>query len=194
MLKREGEKHKIIFFVSTNIHKVKELNDIVSVYGITLIPARIKKMEIQADDITEIALTAARDAYNKLHKPLIVEDAGLFVKELNGFPGPYSSYVFKTIGCKGILKLLEGVNNRDAYFKSILVYKDEHHEVVFEGMVEGEIAHSIRGSGGFGFDPIFIPKGRNKTFAEMPLGEKNKLSHRGRAARKFIDWYIKNKM
>jgi len=194
MLKREEKEHKItILLISTNKHKVEEINNITARYGVIVVPANIRKMEIQSDNLVEIALMAARSAYSSLRKPLIVEDAGLFIKELNGFPGPYSSYVYRTIGCKGILKLLEGIKRRDAYFKSVIVYKDESYEMVFEGLTEGEIAYDIRGSGGFGFDPIFIPKGYNKTFAEMSLEEKNRLSHRGKAVKKFIEWFIENR-
>ena len=108
---------------------------------------------------------------------------------MNGFPGPYSSYVYKTLGLNGILKLLDGIENRRAYFRAVAVL--EHPvlgEQVFEGIVYGRIAHYPRGTGGFGFDPIFVPEGEEKTFAELPVSDKNKYSHRARAFRKLFEW------
>ncbi|RLE72114.1 MAG: non-canonical purine NTP pyrophosphatase, RdgB/HAM1 family, partial [Thermoprotei archaeon] len=125
--------------------------------------------------------------------PFFVEDAGLFVEALNGFPGPYSSYIYKTIGCEGILKLLEGVDNRKAYFLSVVALRAPGlGDVVFKGKVNGIIANEMRGEKGFGFDPIFIPDGCEKTFAEMNIEEKSRYSHRGKALRKMGKWIVKN--
>ncbi|MEM0332314.1 MAG: non-canonical purine NTP pyrophosphatase, partial [Archaeoglobaceae archaeon] len=115
---------------------------------------------------------------------------GLFIEALKGFPGVYSSYVFKTIGNEGILKLMDGITNRRAYFKAVLAYWDGKEIHIFEGKVEGEIATEIRGSGGFGFDPIFLYN--KKTFAEMG-DEKNEVSHRRRVLEKFFTWLQKSR-
>jgi XTP/dITP diphosphohydrolase len=126
-----------------------------------------------------------------------VEDAGLFISRLSGFPGPYSAYVYKTIHNDGILKLLEGSKERDAKFQSVIGYCDQEtvcEPIFFEGVVNGEITLTERkeqGKSGFGFDPIFEPSGIEKTFAEMTIIEKNRYSHRAMAIRKFAEWYIK---
>jgi XTP/dITP diphosphohydrolase len=122
-----------------------------------------------------------------------VEDAGLFVDALKGFPGPYAAYVYKTISNPGLLKLMENVKDRKATFRSVMAYYDGQSEpVCFEGEASGRIAYDeIWGNlkTGFGFDPIFQPEGSKKTFAEMTIEEKNGFSHRANAIRKFAEWY-----
>lgn len=97
--------------------------------------------------------------------------------------------MFKTIGIEGILDLVRDRTDRSAFFQSVITYVDREQVVSFEGKVEGEIALSPRGRGGFGFDPIFIPRGSKLTFAEMDVRTKNLLSHRAVAFSKFLDFY-----
>jgi len=120
-----------------------------------------------------------------------VEDAGLFVEALKGFPGPYSAYVYRTLGTRGILKLMENVEDRAASFRSVVVFSSpEHQPVCFSGEVKGRISMEERGDSGFGFDPIFEPEaGDGRTFAEMTTEEKNRYSHRAEALRRFAKWY-----
>jgi len=182
-----------IMFVTNNMNKVIEANEIVKSFGIELIPIDVKKIEIQSDSLREIAIYAAKHAYEVIRKPVVVEDSGLFIDALNGFPGPYSSYVYRTIGLKGILKLMEGVRNRDARFIAIVALAISDSEIyVFEGITEGYIANEIRGNKGFGYDPIFIPFNHFKTFAEMDRSEKNMYSHRGKAFRALGEWVYAN--
>lgn len=154
---------------------------------------KVKTMEIQDDDIERIAMVSALSIVREVNLPIIVEDAGLFIEALNGFPGPYSSYVYRTIGVNGILKLMSNVENRRAYFKSAVAFCDPGGELkCFQGVVYGKIAREARGSGGFGFDPIFKPDEEpTRTFSEMSIEEKNKFSHRAKALRKFAEWYRK---
>jgi len=168
---------------------------ILSKYGVYLEPVDVRKVEIQSESLEEIAIYAATEAYSKVGKPVIVEDSGIFVESLNGFPGPYSSYVYKTIGLKGILKLLENEENRRATFKAVVALALGKDDVrVFKGMVEGVIANEIRGCKGFGYDPIFIPVGSGgRTFAEMDIEEKNMFSHRARAFEALGAWILANK-
>jgi len=183
-----------IMFVTNNMNKVIEANEIVKSFGIELIPIDVKKIEIQGDSLREIAIYAAKHAYEVVRKPVVVEDSGLFIDALNGFPGPYSSYVYKTIGLKGILKLMEGVRNRNARFIAVVALAISDSEIyVFEGVTEGYIANEIRGDKGFGYDPIFIPFNHFKTFAEMDRSEKNMYSHRGKAFRALGEWVYANR-
>jgi XTP/dITP diphosphohydrolase len=153
----------------------------------------IDAIEIQDDSLENIAKTSAIDAAKKTNLPVFVEDAGLFIKALNGFPGPYSSYVYRTTGTRGILRLMQNERKRDAYFSSVVAFcnpKELWESKIFEGRVEGAITYSERGRQGFGFDPIFQPYSRtSRTFAEMTTQEKNKHSHRAQALRKFAQWY-----
>jgi len=183
---------KSIIFVTNNLNKVKEIEAILSKYSIAVETASIKKREIQSEQLEEIAEESALSAYQILKRPLFVEDSGLFIKTLNGFPGPYSSYTYKKIGVAGILKLMAGEKNRAAEFVSQIAYINEDGVIkLCRGVCEGEIAEEARGSLGFGFDPIFIPKGHTKTFAEMSLEEKNLFSHRARAAHLLAEMLLK---
>jgi len=181
------------YFVTSNRHKILEARAALRAYGIEVVEANVPKVEIQSDSLEEIAEFSASEICKRVHSddPYAVEDAGLFVKALNGFPGPYSDYVYRKIGVRGLLKLLEGVRDREAYFKSCVGLCWRNAVVVFVGMVEGTIAESPRGDGGFGFDPIFIPKGYDRTFAELSLEEKSEVSHRGRALRALATWMLK---
>ncbi|MGC9183169.1 XTP/dITP diphosphatase [Caldisphaera sp.] len=179
-----------ICIVSENQEKINEIQEVLNNFKIKLKKCNAKKIEIQNDDIKQIAIYAAINAYNEIKIPLIVDDSALYIKSLLNFPGPYTSYVYKTIGIKGILKLMEGIKDRDATFKTSLVYVYEKGFKVFEGIIEGVISENPRGYNGFGFDPIFIPYNANKTFAEMDIQEKNKYSHRAKAALAFGNWII----
>jgi len=182
-----------LMLVTGNRYKVLELKSMASMYGLELEPTNVPKVEIQSESLEVIAVYAALTALQYVNKPLLVEDAGLFIEALNGFPGPYSSFVYRKIGIEGILKLMEGSDNRRAYFKSVIAFASPDYGVkVFKGVVYGTITNTARGSGGFGFDPIFIPDGSSKTFAEMDLIEKNNHSHRGKAFREFSKWFINN--
>jgi XTP/dITP diphosphohydrolase len=149
-------------------------------------------MEVQSDDLREIASFAAKEACEAALHPVVAEDSGFFVHSLGGFPGPYSSYVFRTIGNKGILRLLPLAGKRDASFQTAVAYCAPGSDPVnFSGSVSGMVAHHPRGIHGFGFDPIFIPReGDGRTFAEMSTKEKNLLSHRSRAFTKFFEWFV----
>jgi len=167
-----------LYFITGNKGKFKEAKEKLKFLDIELIQANIGYPEIQASDLKEIALFGINFCSERLKSPFFLEDSGLFIEELNSFPGPYSRYVQETIGNEGILKLLLNIRNRSAYFKSTVgLYKNGPH--IFEGISRGTISNEIRGHEGFGYDPIFIPKENSKTFGEMTTTEKNKFSHRG---------------
>ena len=175
-----------VLFVSSNKNKFNEAKNILSKNGINLRFFKSSLREMQAESIKEIAALKVDEAYRQCNKPVIVEDAGLFVESLNGFPGPFSSYVFKTIGNSGILRLVK--TNRKAKFQSVVAYCDNKYGVVlFDAKVEGKISKNSRGKG-WGYDPIFIPSGQNKTYAM--LSNKNEISHRYKALKKFSNWFV----
>ena len=177
-----------VLFASSNIHKYEEAKKILDKFGIKLEFYQTNLVEIQDDSLSKIALQKALDAYDKCKKPVIVEDDGLFIDSLSGFPGPFSSYVFKTIGNNGILKLVE--DNRGAKFRAVIAYCDSNKKPkLFEYSISGKISKNLQGKG-WGYDPIFIPEKQNKTYAE--LAEKNKISHRYESLKKFANWF-KNK-
>lgn len=175
-----------VLFASSNRNKFSEAKNILSNYGINLSFFKINLKEIQAESIKQIAALKVNDAYIQCLKPVIVEDAGLFLESLNGFPGPFSSYVFKTIGNSGILRLVR--TNRKAHFQSVVAYCDKKHGVVlFDAKVKGKISKNSRGKG-WGYDPIFIPAGETTTYAM--ISNKNEISHRYKALKKFSNWFV----
>jgi XTP/dITP diphosphohydrolase len=184
---------KFIFFATNNINKFNEARRVLAEYKIAVGMLRVKTFEIQSESLEEIAKASAIDAFKKSNLPVITEDAGLFIDALNGFPGPYAAYVYKAIGNKGILKLMENIENRKAKFQSVIAYcaSEQKAPLCFKGEALGLITkEERRGNGGFGFDPIFEPlNGGGKTFAEMTVEEKNRYSHRAEALRKFAEWY-----
>jgi len=186
----------MVFFATNNIHKFNEARKVLAECGIAVGMLRAKAVEIQSDNLNEIATESVLEVCRRCHIPVIVEDAGLFVESLNGFPGPYAAYVYKTLGNKGLLKLMENVVNRKARFCSAIAFcNGKDGEVVcFQGDVSGTITFEERHGRlrpSFGFDPIFQPQDNVKTFAEMSLEEKNSISHRALAIRRFAEYYKK---
>jgi XTP/dITP diphosphohydrolase len=178
---------KKIIFVTGNAHKFREANDILSQAGVAVEQNDCGYPELQEDNLEAIAKFGAQWAANKLNHKVMVDDSGLFIETLGGFPGPYSAYVFDTLGNNRILKLMEEETNRSAVFKCVIGYCHPGEEAfVFSGDVAGKIAKDIRGDAGFGYDPIFEVNG--VTFGEMREDEKNRLSHRYRALMKFARW------
>lgn len=171
----------MIRFVTTNEGKFKEVFDKFLEHGIRIERLDRGYPEIQADSLEKIVRFGATVLDDQVQGDYLVDDSGLSVDALSGFPGPYSSYVYKRIGTAGILKLLAGGKNRGASFETALLVRRKGEHVTFRGEVRGTIAEGERGKGGFGFDSIFVPEGEARTFAEMTLNEKNLHSHRARA-------------
>ncbi len=171
-----------IAFITQNRGKVRELQAKAKSFGVHVTHVDAAYPELQVDTLEEVALNALAFCRRRFSPPFIIEDSGLFVETLNGFPGPYSAYVYRTIGVEGILKVAQA--GTPARFESVIgCYSDSAK--LFKGSVEGVIAPP-RGRGGFGFDPIFSHEGR--TFGEMELEEKNAVSHRCRSAASFLAW------
>jgi len=177
-----------IRFVTSNEGKAEEareyLNDVDRV--------DFDYTEVQGD-LETIAAAGAREAFVELGgtDPVLVDDAGMFVRALEGFPGPYSSYVEDTLGIERVWRLCEREDDRRAQFRTVLAYAHRPEDALdvqvetFTGSVPGTVVEP-RGDGGFGYDPIFEHDGT--TMAEMSTAEKNAVSHRGRALAKFADW------
>lgn len=177
----------MILFVTSNEHKFHEVSLFMKKEGLELKWEKRKYVEIQGEDTDKISLDSALRLKNEIEGDFFLEDTGLYIDALSGFPGPYSSYVASTIGNYGILNLLHG-KIRDAYFTTVITYCNESNCMQFEGFLRGKISESVSGSEGFGFDPIFIPEESDVTLAEMTAEEKNNISHRSRALMKMIDY------
>ena len=130
-------------------------------------------------DAGEIARDKATKAYEKIRKPVIVEDTALHIRSWKGFPGPLISWVIMTMGIGGICKLTG--KDRSAKAEARVAYCDGKTLKIFSGSVEGRISETPRGRKRFDWDRIFIPRGEERTFAQMTLAEKNRISHRAKA-------------
>ncbi|MDD1674314.1 MAG: RdgB/HAM1 family non-canonical purine NTP pyrophosphatase [Methanomicrobiales archaeon] len=178
-----------LIVVTGNAHKAQEVQEFfqgaLSVEHVALdIP------EHRHHDVRVIAEGKASYAFGVLHQPLIVDDTEFSIDALKGFPGPYAAYVLHTIGNEGILRLLRGIENRSAHFLTAIAYADASGIRVFTGRIDGKIVDP-RGSGGFGYDPIFEWEG--KTLADLPLSVKSAISHRARALTAFHDWFCRER-
>ena len=179
-----------INFVTSNKNKVKEFKQILEP-EIKVNHIKLSYPELRSDDPEEVARLAAKQLANILKKTVVVEDSGLFIKALNDFPGTCSSYIHKRIGLKGIVKLMEGIKDRDCYYRSAVAYCEPGKEPIsFFGEEKGAISEDIKGVYGFGHDPIFIPEGSKKTYGEMENCEKVKKFRR-RAVLKLREYLLK---
>lgn len=170
-------------FVTTNPGKLREAREYLDE---TVEQFEYDYTEIQSDDLGAIADAGAREAATVAESPVFVEDSGLCIDAFDGFPGPYSSYVYDKLGVDRVWALAKDESApRRASFRSVIGYADGEEVRTFEGAVRGRIV-APRGDGGFGYDPIFEHDGQ--TFAEMTPAEKNAVSHRGRALAKFAAW------
>ncbi|MFB3763941.1 MAG: XTP/dITP diphosphatase [Methanotrichaceae archaeon] len=173
----------MIYFVTSNKGKLVEAQGIFN----DIEQRNIGYTEIQADTLEEVVVFGMEEVVARLKGPVMIEDAGLFIEALKGFPGVYSAYVQKTIGNEGILKLMENVKDRRAYFRSVVGYVEPGIDpVMFSGEVHGNIGFEQRGIKGFGYDPIFYIDG--KSLAEIDIEEKNKISHRGESMKALKQW------
>jgi XTP/dITP diphosphohydrolase len=211
-------------YVTTNPGKVREAEEYLADGSVAQLD--FDYAEIQSPDLGPIAVRGAREAYRHTvdrgdgeGEPVLVDDAGLFVDDLDGFPGPYSSYVEETLGIERVWGLGEDLETRKAEFRCTMAYCDgEGFDAspdpvdrgdraaaaasdadesggalpvkLFEGVVRGRLV-APRGEGGFGYDPVFEHDGT--TFAEMSSAEKNAVSHRGRALEKFAEFYAERR-
>jgi len=188
-----------VVFATANRHKLAEIE--------AMMPKSIKIVSLSdlgfTDDIAETedtlegnALLKARHIHERYNLPCFADDTGLETEALGGAPGVYSA---RYAGVEGSMEVrakanmekllheLSGKTNRKARFRTVIAYIDsENQEHLYEGVVNGKIIEKTIGSEGFGYDPIFVPDGYDLTYAQMPLSEKNLLSHRAKAFQKFV--------
>ncbi len=171
--------------ITSNPGKVAEYQKAFDELGIEMEHYRLPYDEVQTSDLEEVVNKGMDEIISKGVRNFIVDDTGLFIDSLKGFPGVWSAYAQKTIGNKGILKLMDGVEDRGAEFRCCIGSDIDGERIVVVGVCRGYITESEKGTDGFGFDPIFSPDGK-LTFAEMSIEDKNLISHRGNAVRLLI--------
>ncbi len=183
-----------LVFATNNTHKIREISDLLDenfrIIGLAEVNIT-ENIPEDAETLEENALFKAHYVHDKTGMNVFADDTGLEVDALGGAPGVYSArYAGEGKSSDdNIVKLLremKGVENRSARFRTVIALILDGREYLFEGTVDGEIIRERKGTGGFGYDPVFKSPGNSMTFAEIPLSEKNKISHRAQAMRKLL--------
>lgn len=172
----------ILKVITSNPGKVREYREALSRFSIGIEHAKISYDEIQTSDLKDVVRHGMDALRSKGLRDFIIDDSGMFVDALNGFPGVYSAYVQRTIGNAGILELTENAENRKANFQCCIGCNVKGNDIIVSGRCDGVILRKASGTDGFGYDPIFSHDGI-RSFAELPLKEKNDISHRGNAVK-----------
>ena len=187
-----------VVIATHNADKLEEIREGINNLGWEVVSleefSKIGEIEENGKTLEENALIKAREVFEKTGFPTISDDTGLEVDALDGAPGVYTAR-YAGENCSyddNVNKLIKDMDkvpaaNRGAEFKTVMVFKDKNKELIVEGVVKGKIAREARGEDGFGYDPIFYVEEYDKTFAEITMTEKNKISHRGNAIRNMID-------
>lgn len=191
------KKPETIFLASGNPHKIEEIRQLLEPLQIQIRSTReldnAEEVEEDQPDLAGNALKKARYWHDATGLPSLADDTGLEVDALNGAPGVYSArYAGENVtyadNVEKLLRELKGKSNRKARFRTVIAYVTDQGEQIFEGVCNGDITTETKGEKGFGYDPVFRPDGYSETFAELSAEVKNRISHRGKALVKFVEW------
>ena len=164
---------KKITYVTGNWAKIASAKQYLEPLGFEIDNIKMETPEIQADDVVEVAKYSAKWAADKLNIPVLKNDSGFFIDHYNGFPGAYMKYIDETIDIDGLLKLMDGIEDRGCYIKEAIAYCEPGKEpVVFEGITKGIIDTKKTGTYGWSWDFVFIPEGEDKTLGCFPDEER----------------------
>ena len=185
-------------FATNNAHKLEEIQAILgdSFELLSLNDIHCKEELPETGNTLEAnSLQKAKYLYDNYQIDCFADDTGLEVQALGGEPGVYSaryagSQRSHADNINLLLKNLVGITDRSARFRTVITLIQDGRVTQFEGIVNGKIIDELKGTQGFGYDPIFIPEGYNRTFAEMDLSEKGIISHRGRAFQKLVEFLM----
>ena len=182
-----------LILATHNNHKAREFQNILPQYSVKTLAdlGHDEEIEETATDLEGNSLIKAKTIFKRYGYVVISDDSGLEVNALNGAPGVYSArYAGEPRNdqrnTEKLLYKLQGASNRKAQFRTVITLMSPGNSFQFEGIVSGTIAESPRGEAGFGYDPVFVPKGYQQTFAELPADLKNKISHRANAIEKLL--------
>jgi len=188
-----------LIFATNNKHKIKEISALLdpgfTILGLSDVDIN-EDIPEEADNLKDNALFKARYVHKKTGMNVFADDTGLEVEALGGAPGVHSARFAgndknSSANIEKLLSMLAGKENRNARFRTVIALILENKEYIFEGTVQGRIIDDKRGNEGFGYDPVFIADGNRNTFAEMPLSEKNIISHRAMAFNKLLAFISK---
>lgn len=178
---------KKIIFVTNTEGKVREAQDILG-DGFQIEFKKLDLDEIQTVDGKEVIKKKAEEAYKLLDCAILVEDTSLYFDVWKGLPGALVRWFLDTVGCEGLCKMIRGETNRTAYSESAIAYYDGKNLKIVSGKIEGSVPDEPRGDKGFGWDPVFMPTGSDKTFGELEMSEKNRISSRKIALEKLREY------
>lgn len=185
---------KVICLASNNAHKLEEISKVLGLKGINVKSLKecgiSEELPEDGDTLEANAAQKAEYVYNKYGITCLSDDSGLEIDALNGRPGVHSAHYSGSRSAEAniqkVLEELNGHQNRSARFRTVLAEAGPEGTKLYEGSVKGVITEEPKGAGGFGYDPIFVPEGESRTFAEMSSEEKNGMSHRSRALEVFF--------
>jgi XTP/dITP diphosphohydrolase len=171
--------------ITGNAGKTAELSRLL---GVELHNQKIVLPEVQSTDVRVVARAKALAAYQELRRPVLVDDTGLYINAWGELPGALIAWFLDNVGNEGVLRMLQGWDDRSARVVTALGYCDDRGVRIFDGELPGSVAIEVRGEHGFGYDPIFIPHGHQQTFAELGSDVKDVISMRAIAAQKLRDF------
>lgn len=182
-----------LLFVTGNRNKLAEARRILTAaaasggsLALELESVALDLPEIQELDLATVLRAKADEAWRRLGRPLVVEDTGLELAALGGFPGPLVKWLLQSVGAEGIAHLGHALGDAGVRARCGLLYRDGDCEVLAEGVTEGQLVLPGRGPRGFGWDPVFLPRGETLTYGELHDAEKDAIGHRGRAWRALL--------
>jgi len=179
-----------IRFVTKNPHKAKEVEAILGDIGISIVDVPLKIHEIQTEDIQYIVKDKVLKAFNIIGRPVFIEHTGLYIDSLQGFPGGLTQVFWDKLKADNFSNLLGSLENTELTARTVIAFCDAKKIHIFEGAVEGNISPEPRGDRSFQWDCVFIPKGYDKTFAELG-DEKNNISMRKIAFDRFREFLLR---
>ena len=171
--------------VTSSPDKLAEINEIL---GTNHKVSKVDIPEIQSLDLDEVIENKAKSAYEKIKKPVLIEDVSFEIERLKGLPGTFIKFFLKTLGTEGTVALVEGKDTTTKVTAAVAIF-DGKNLKVFKGTIYGTLSPKDRGEHGFGFDKVFIPNGYNQTLAEMPPSLKIKISHRAKVLEKVKGYF-----
>lgn len=179
-----------MFIATGNKHKVLEMKLILKEYNINLIQEKLELHEPDLDSQEKVAIEKARQAFEKLKKPVIAEDTGVYFEAYNNFPGIFAKRVYLGIGFDGLLALIRRVKNRAAYFLTVVCYYDGKNFKCFEGKLKGMLLEELVSvdKDRLPYEKIFVPDGFKDALVDISIEKKNEFSHRAIATRKLGEW------
>jgi non-canonical purine NTP pyrophosphatase (RdgB/HAM1 family) len=172
--------------VTGNRHKLLETRRLLAHHWQDLEHVDVDLPEPQSLDLRAVLKAKGNEAWRTLGRPLVVEETGLELEALNGFPGPLVKWMLAAVGAEGIARVALALGNANATARCALLYHDGVRQWLAEGVTPGTLVLPGRGHSGFGWDPVFQPLGEKRTYSELGDAEKDETGHRGRAWRELL--------